>query len=308
VSAGRSEDPADRDPVSRDPGDQASSDQDPTDQVPASQESDDEGPLPQRFRLLVAYDGARFHGWQYQPGLCTVQGEIERALTAITGSRSAITGAGRTDAGVHALGQVASFTAQTRLEPARLRLALNAHLPPDIRIHACAEAPPDFSARFQAHWRHYHYVLMRRASPFWRGRATVPRFWPELAPMTEATAVLLGEHEFRAFTTQPEGPFGCCIRQASWREWGEGYVFSIRSNRFLYQMVRIIVGTLLEVGRGRWQAADVRRILQGMDRRAAGPLAPACGLYFACVGYDPPWPSPDSAGAEAGGPEMLPIL
>jgi tRNA pseudouridine38-40 synthase len=266
------------------------------------------GPLEsatRRFRILVAYDGSRFHGWQYQPALTTVQGEIERAITQVTGHRSALTGAGRTDAGVHALGQVASFSSDTYLAADRLRLALNAHLPPDIRIHFCAEAPADFSARFQAHWRRYHYVLMRRASPFWRGRAHVPRVWPDLTRMNDASLPLLGEHEFRAFTTQPEGPYGCLVHEARWQEWGEGYVFTVRSSRFLYQMVRIVVGTLLEVGRGRLEPTGLGRIMQGMDRRAAGPLAPACGLYFDSVGYDPPWPPEMDERGRRVGPEAL---
>lgn len=264
-----------------------------------------------RFRVLVAYDGSRFHGWQVQPGMTTVQGEIEKALRAITGTRVPVTGAGRTDAGVHALGQVASFMSPTRLAPERLRLALNAHLPPDIRVHCCDEAPEDFSARFRAHWRRYHYVLARRASPFQRGRAYVPRSWPDLGRMNTGLESLLGEHEFRSFTTQPEGPFGCLLHEAIWREWTEGYVFTIRSNRFLYQMVRILVGTLLEIGRGRLAPGDLQRILEGKDRRAAGPLAPACGLYFAEAGYAPPWPGPGESrslpGSTRGGREPLPF-
>jgi len=242
------------------------------------------------FRGVVAYDGGRFHGWQFQPRLPTVQGEIERALGIIVRSSSRVQGAGRTDAGVHALNQTCSFRAVTVLAPERLQAALNAHLPPDIRIRSLDEAPEGFSARFSARWRSYRYLLAREASPFWRGRAHVPRSWPDPPAMQAACEVLLGEHEFRAFTTQPEAPFGCCIHEIGWSVWRRGLVFTVRSNRFLYQMVRILVGTFLEIGRGRLRPEQMGRILEGGDRRAAGPLVPACGLYLHRVGYDPPWP------------------
>lgn len=242
------------------------------------------------YRILIAYDGGPYHGWQFQPGLPTVQGELERAIQAITGKAIRIQGAGRTDAGVHALGQVASFRVETRIPAERLAAALNAHLPPSIRVLASAAAPAPFAARFSAHWRAYRYLLARRETPFTRGRAVVPRGWPALEPMRRALPAILGEHEFRAFTAQPDGPFGCRVHEATWEEWDEGFLFSIRSNRFLYQMVRILVGTSLEIGRGRREAESLATLLEGGDRRAAGPLAPACGLYLAAVGYDPPWP------------------
>lgn len=249
------------------------------------------GPEDADYRLLVAYDGGPFHGWQFQPELPTVQGELERALEAITGRRVRIQGAGRTDAGVHALGQVASFRVATRIPAGRLAPALNAHLPGTIRVLASAAAPDRFSARFSAHWRAYRYVVARRETPFTRGRATVPRGpWPALAPMQEALPPILGEHDFRACTTQPDGPFGSLVHEASWSAWEEGYVFSIRANRFLYQMVRILVGTCLEIGAGRRTPESLGAVLAGGDRRAAGVLAPPSGLYLAAVGYDPPWP------------------
>ena len=242
------------------------------------------------IRLLVAYDGAAYHGWQVQPELPTVQGELERALAAITGRAVRVQGAGRTDAGVHALGQVASLRVVTRLDSVRLRAALNAHLPRDIRIERAGEAPPDFAARFSALWREYRYLLARSESPFLRGRAWVPRHWPDPARMNAALLPITGEHEFTAFTTQPEGPYGCRVHEAMWSEWEGGLAFTIRSNRFLYQMVRILVGTCVEIGRGRLDPEALARILEQGDRRHAGPLAPAAGLYLIQVGYDPPWP------------------
>lgn len=249
-------------------------------------------PLPERaYRLLVAYDGGRLHGWQLQPGLATVQGELETALHAVTGLAVRVAGAGRTDAGVHALGQVASFRCATHVPTERLRPALNAHLPPDVRVLRAEEAPLEFHARFSASWRRYRYLLAREQSPFLRGRAWVPRGWPELEPMREAVRTLPGERDFRGFTTQPDGPFGCRVHEVDWTRWDEGCAFVIRSNRFLYQMVRILVGTCVEIGRGRREPDALRRVLEGGDRRAAGPLAPAAGLYLVDVGYEPPWPA-----------------
>jgi tRNA pseudouridine38-40 synthase len=243
------------------------------------------------FRGLVAYDGGRFHGWQAQPVLSTVQGAIEEAILKVSGRELRIRGAGRTDAGVHALGQVMSFTLETELAPERLRMALNAHLTPEIRVLCLEEAPAGFEARFSATWRSYRYLLAPVASPFLRGRALVPRSWPDLERMRAAAPALLGEHDFHAFTTQPEGPYGCRVDEAAWEELPGGLIFRVRSNRFLYQMVRILVGTFLDIGRGRLAPEQMGQILERGDRKGAGALAPACGLYLAAVGYDPPWPA-----------------
>ena len=273
--------------------------------------NDDVAPPTRNYRLLVSYEGSAFHGWQFQPGLPTVQGEIERALFAITGQAVRVAGAGRTDAGVHALGQVASFRVATRVPEERLRPALNKHLPRSIHIRAAGEAPAAFAARYSATWRRYRYLLAREQSPFLRGRAWVPRSWPDAALMRAAVAVLPGEHEFGAFTTQPEGPYGCLVHEARWEEWEGGLAFVIRSDRFLYQMVRVILGTCVEIGRGRMAPDAMGEILASGNRRQAGPLAPAAGLYFLDVGYDPPWPGggdsvePESPGeprARRGGP------
>lgn len=253
-----------------------------------------------RFRIQVAYDGGRFHGWQVQPREMTVQGELERALSTLTGARPRIQGAGRTDAGVHALGQVADFEVETRIPPHRMAKALNAHLPPDIRVLACEEAPPGFSARFRASWRAYEYVLARARSPFLHRYAYTPPAWPELERMQRSTATLLGEHDFRSFTSQPEGPYGCHLHDAAWTPWRGGLRFRIRADRFLYRMVRVLVGTFLQIGTGKREAGSLPQVLAARDRSAAGPLAPAQGLYLVAVGYDPGWPG--RTGPRAVGP------
>jgi tRNA pseudouridine38-40 synthase len=270
---------------------------------PERADADPSPPL-RNYRLLVSYEGSAYHGWQFQPGLSTVQGEIERALFAITGQAVRVAGAGRTDAGVHAIGQVATFRLATRVPEERLRPALNKHLPRSIHIRAAGEAPARFAARFSATWRRYRYLLAREPSPFLRGRAWVPRSWPDAALMSAAVTVLPGEHECGAFTTQREGPYGCLVHEARWEEWDGGLAFVIRSNRFLYQMVRVILGTCVEIGRGRMAPGAMEAILASGDRRQAGPLAPAAGLYFLDVGYEPPWPGGDdpSEPERLGGP------
>jgi len=245
---------------------------------------------PRGLRLLLSYDGGRYHGWQWQVGVGTVQGELEHAIRGVTGQEIRVNGAGRTDTGVHALGQVASFRVATHVPTARLRAALNAHLPRDVRVLRVAEAPDSFHARFSAVWRRYRYLLAREELPFLQGRAWIPKGWPELEPMQAALPCLLGEHEFRGFTTQPDAPFGCFVHEARWERWEGGFAFVIRSNRFLYQMVRILVGTCVEIGRGKRPVEGLATALAAGDRRAAGMLAPSCGLYLTDVGYDPPWP------------------
>ncbi len=256
--------------------------------LPSPESSPDPSPDPsvaRRFRAIVAYDGARFHGWQFQPGLPTVQGEIEAAIYAVTGARPRVDGAGRTDQGVHALGQVAAFTVATRLGAERLRLALNHHLPADVRLLRCQEASPRFSPRFDAHWRMYWYLLAREATPFTRGRAYTPWFWPEVERMNTGLQFLLGEWDFNAYTVASEGPYSCRIHEAHWDPTADGLRLTIRANRFLYRMVRIIVGTSIRVGTGRLRPEAMGEILGGGDRRAAGRLAPAEGLYLAHVEY-----------------------
>lgn len=250
----------------------------------------DEATEERSFRALVAYDGLHFSGWQYQPNARTVQGELERAIHAVTAQSVRIEGAGRTDQGVHAHGQVASFKVTTRLGAERLKPALNFHLSPDVRVHRLDDAPLDFSARFSARWRLYWYELAREASPFTRERAFTPKQWPTVAPMNEALAFLLGEWSFRGFTTQPEGPYGCYVSEARWEETPLGLRLVLRANRFLYHMVRIVVGSSLEVGVGKRAPIWLREILARENRSLAGPLAPAHGLYLTAVGYDPPWP------------------
>lgn len=254
-------------------------------------------PREKRYRALVSYDGGSYFGWQLQPDHATVQGELERALKKIVERNVRVHGAGRTDSGVHALGQVASFNVATRIPLGSFRSALNWHLSPDVRVHVLDEAPAEFHPRFDAQWREYAYVLVTEGSPFTRRYAHVLRAPVDVARMNEACLPLLGEHDFRAFTTQPEGPYGCHMLAASWRETPTGVVFEVRASRFLYRMVRLLVTACLDVGRGKLPVEGLQeRLASGSHRPGPGP-APGHGLYLISVGYDPEWPVADAARA-----------
>jgi tRNA pseudouridine38-40 synthase len=241
------------------------------------------------LKLTLEYDGTAYHGWQAQPALPTIQGRLEEALGRLIGAPVSVMGAGRTDAGVHALGQVASFRAVVRLEPPRLRRALNACLPPDICVRAVEEETPDFDARRSARGKLYRYTLLRRETPSaFQARVSLHVPYPlDLAAMQEGATALLGTHDFTSFRA------GSCgapspvrtVREAAWRVDGEWWHFEIRGNGFLQHMVRIIVGTLLEVGRGRRTVASVAEALGACDRRRAGQTAPPHGLFLVAVDY-----------------------
>ena len=239
------------------------------------------------FRLAVEYDGTGFHGWQRQSRARSVQGEIEAALARITGAPARVTGAGRTDAGCHAAGQVASATVETRLEADRLRAAMNAHLPHDVRIVEAAEAPAAYHARFDAMRRAYRYLIVPAPSALMRARAWVRDLRSDAAALDRASAPLLGEHDFVSFSkaSADADSTRCRVTRARWSGRGGRLQFDIEADRFLYTMVRRVVATVVreaESGRG---GAAVRAVLEARDRRAAAPPAPAHGLYLMRVRY-----------------------
>jgi len=239
------------------------------------------------FRIAVEYDGTEFHGWQRQSRARSVQGELEAALTRITGAPARVTGAGRTDAGCHAAGQVASATVHTRLEAGRLRAAMNAHLPRDVRIVEAVEAPAAFHARFDAMRRSYRYLVVPGPSALRRARAWVRDLTCDAAALERAAQPLRGEHDFVSFSkaTPDADDTRCRVTRATWSGRGGRLRFDIEADRFLYTMVRRIVATVIreaESGRG---GAAVRAVLEARDRRAAAPPAPAHGLYLMRVRY-----------------------
>ena len=244
-----------------------------------------------RFKLILEYDGSAYHGWQVQPGLPTIQGLVQEAVGRLAGGPVPVTGAGRTDAGVHALGQVASFEAPIALEPRVLQRALNAHLPRDIVVLQAAEVAPDFDARFSARSKTYRYTVLRREAPSaWHaGRVLFVPTPLDGAAMVEATRAIVGCHDFSAFragTCAARSPVRT-VYEAGWRFEGDFWHFEITANAFLQHMVRILVGTLLEVGRGRRRAGSLADILASRDRREAGKTALPHGLCLVEVHYEP---------------------
>lgn len=263
------------------------------------------------IRLRIAYDGTRFAGWQVQPQLTTVQGCLEAAIEEISGERQRLLCAGRTDAGVHALGQVVNFTTRARIPPAKWRPALQTRLPEEIVILESDEVPAGFHATFWARSKRYRYVIHNSvvANPFLRNYSWRIGQPLDVDAMQEAARCLLGKHDFRSFESHwpnkatsvrtvmdltiqrchpcdlfqprslhdpglppPDGP-------------GDLICLEIEADGFLYNMVRTITGTLTYVGRGTWTAEDVQRILQAQDRSVAGGTAPANGLFMVQVNY-----------------------
>jgi tRNA pseudouridine38-40 synthase len=239
------------------------------------------------FRIGVEYEGSGFRGWQRQPRARTVQGELEQALERIVGAKVTVNGAGRTDAGCHAAGQVASFAARTRLLPERLRHAMNAHLPYDVRVVEAAVAPRGFHARFRAMRRSYRYLIVPEPSAIWRRHAWARRMRAEPAALNEAVAPLLGAHDFTTFSRQggDETSPVCRVTRAAWSG-AKGHLrFDIEADRFLYTMVRRIVSTVVAAAEEGGGPAAVRRALESRRRRMGAPPAPAHGLYLMRVRY-----------------------
>jgi tRNA pseudouridine38-40 synthase len=240
-----------------------------------------------RLRLTLEYDGTGFHGWAAQPGLRTVEDEVRRSLTELYGSFESLAVAGRTDTGVHALGQVASVEVDGGPPTARAAEALNAVLPDDVAVVSVAAAAPDFHARHSARSRAYRYRILRRTnpSPFEARRSWwLPRPL-DVAALERAAGLLVGEHDFRAFTpteTQHE-VFKREVLAARWVERGDHLEFEIEADSFLRHMVRTLVGTMVDLA-----PEHLSRLLEGADRSKAGRTAPPWGLYLERVSYPDP--------------------
>jgi tRNA pseudouridine38-40 synthase len=241
----------------------------------------------QNYRIVLAYDGTDFKGWQRQPEERTVQGALEDAVFKITRKRTVIHGAGRTDAGVHAMGQAANFRVATRLADADLLRALNAVLPWDIRILTLEKAPDAFHARKSARSKVYRYriVLAAQASPFDFRYAL---HWPyplDLRAMRAAAPLFVRRADFTAFSSNRERHPVRTVRRSEIHKKGDELVYTIEAQGFLRYMVRTFVGTLLEVGRGKLAMEDIEGIFRRKDRTLAGATAPAKGLCLVRVDY-----------------------
>jgi tRNA pseudouridine38-40 synthase len=239
------------------------------------------------LKLIVAYDGAGFAGWQRQPGRRTVQGVMEAHLSEVLEETIRLSAAGRTDAGCHARGQVASCVTAARLPARALAPVLNRRLPDDVRLREASDARPGFDARRSAVARRYAYRLLRADDLLWSRFAWHPRrpFDPER--LARATHPLEGEHDFATFQAVGSTPTvsRCHVLRASWRPWEGGVQLDIVADHFLYHMVRGIVGTALAVATERDPGAAMRACLASRDRASTGPTAPARGLCLEEVFY-----------------------
>jgi tRNA pseudouridine38-40 synthase len=251
------------------------------------------------WKLVLAYDGSEFHGWQVQPNRVTVQGELRAALARVTGEDVLPQGSGRTDAGVHALGQVVSFSLAAPIPEANLARALNRTLPASIRVLSADRAPSDFHARHSAQAKTYEYRIFRgEICPPWQARYVYALNAPlDVDAMQRAAGRVRGEHDFTSFAaTDPDrlerasgapDPRGNirCLFDSYWREESQLLVYCVRGNGFLHHMVRNLVGTFLEVGRRILEEREVPAILEAKARARAGATAPARGLFLVNVEY-----------------------
>jgi len=242
-----------------------------------------------RIKLVIEYDGSFYHGWQIQKNVPSVQEEIEKAVFRITGEKVSVTGSGRTDAGVHAYGQAAHFDTESRIPADKFAEVLNTVLPPSIAVVSSKEVPPGFHARFSAIKKTYKYKILNRPvrSPIMDKRAWhVP--WPlDIGSMNRAASFFTGFHDFTAFCASGHSvtDFERHIYHSGWTEEGGLLVYTVTGNGFLYNMVRIMTGTMVEVGLNKRPAESIPGLLEKKDRRLAGITAPPQGLYLWEVDY-----------------------
>jgi len=247
------------------------------------------------LKITLAYDGSGFHGWQVQPERSTIQGTLAAAIECFTASPVMPQGSGRTDAGVHALAQVASCQIDAGIPTENLARALNHVLPPAIRVLSVEEVAPEFHARRSARAKTYRYRIFRGeiCSPFLARYVYHYPYPLDETAMQDAAAVVIGEHDFTSFAAfdpergrdEEEASNARTIYASEWKREGEELCYTVRGNGFLHHMVRNLVGTFLLVGKGTLDRTGLTHILEARHRSAAGPTAPACGLYLVSVEY-----------------------
>lgn len=247
------------------------------------------------FKLIVAYDGAEFSGWQVQPDAITIQGTLASAIGRVTGEKVLPQGSGRTDAGVHALAQVATFATESPIPAQNLLKAINDILPPSIRVLEASESPPEFHARKSAHAKTYRYRMYRGAiCPPSLARYVWHYPYPlDEKAMMRAAGLVVGEHDFTSFAAVDserglEDETISHVRRiyaSTWERAGEELVYMVRGNGFLHHMVRNLVGTFVLVGKGTLKPEQMAEILEARNRSAAGATVPASGLYLVSVEY-----------------------
>jgi tRNA pseudouridine38-40 synthase len=240
-----------------------------------------------RFRLLIEYDGTDYAGWQVQKNKRTVQGDIEQSLELVLKHRVRVIGAGRTDSGVHAWGQVAHFDSDLDVEPALIKRSLNGILRKTIRIKQVDSVEPEFHARFSAKWRSYRYQISPVPVALSRNYVWHISYNLNLHQMQSAADQIVGIHDFRSFARSISAvPHHVCeVAEAIWQEEKELIIFKIRANRFLHGMIRALVGTFIDIGRGKLPVNDFSQIFVAYDRKRASQSAPARGLILEQVEY-----------------------
>ena len=241
------------------------------------------------IKLTIEYDGSRYHGWQVQPNAMTVQQKIEEAIHNLTGEKIKIVGASRTDSGVHAYGQVANFVTNSNIRPDKFCDALNHFLPCDIVIAKSECVSCEFHSRYDSKGKKYRYVIYNRSIPsaIWRSRAYHVKHMINLDIMRKEAKVLIGEHDFSSFRSSDKDVKTSVrtIYDIDIQKNGDFIIMDISGNGFLYNMVRIIVGTLVDMTTRKIYPYDMLEILQAKDRKKAGNTAPPCGLYLMEVWY-----------------------
>lgn len=242
-----------------------------------------------RIRLIISYDGTNYVGWQVQPNGVAVQELLEKALFELTGEEIRVEGSGRTDSGVHAKAQVAHFDTNVRMAADKFAIAMNTHLPRDIRVLYSEECDPSFHARFSAKQKVYAYTLQLgpHADVFTRLTALHLHDIPDLAAMQAAADVVIGTHDFNAFkcTSSTMENTVRTVTRSEWIRNGQYLIYTVEGNGFLYNMVRILVGTMLEIGSGKRPVSDMQKAIDSGIRSDAGATAPAHGLCLERVVY-----------------------
>ncbi len=242
-----------------------------------------------RIRTIIAYDGTDYVGWQTQPNGVAVQEVIEKTIREVTGEQTTLQGSGRTDSGVHARAQVAHFDTRARMAADKFAIALNTHLPADIRVLYSEEVSPDFHARFSAKEKQYRYFVQTgpHADVFARKYALHAYMPLDLDLMNEAAALVVGTHDFSAFMSTGR-EVETAVRTLSlsrWEKQGKFLIYTVQGNGFLYNMVRILVGTMVGMGNGRIPKDSMEKALASLSRKDAGPTAPPHGLVLWRVKY-----------------------
>ncbi|MCX6272338.1 MAG: tRNA pseudouridine(38-40) synthase TruA [Bacteroidetes bacterium] len=244
-----------------------------------------------RYFIRISYRGTNYHGWQIQPNAITVQAIVGEALTRILRQSISTTGCGRTDTGVHASMFYFHFDLEEKLaenEANKLCHRLNAYLPTDISVYSIRIVTPEAHARFSALARTYQYMITTRKDPFLEGYAWHYHFAPlDIVKLNQGASIILEYNDFACFSKKDTDIVGtqCVLMQSFWLEKNDLLIYTVKANRFLRNMVRAIVGTLVEIGRSKWDKEKLRHILESRDRCQAGESVPACGLYLTEVTY-----------------------